>query len=123
MLKVGLLTVILGIAGAVDAQCQTAGGVGSLFSSAFASDLAAADTVALSSKYYFPHLAFGGGFQTTLTYVNYSPQNVSCQTTFFSDTGSPLPVPFAGGAVASRTDNLGPGDDVHAQTQAGASEP
>ena len=122
---------VLVLGGAVLGQCQPAGepasqapgSYSSIFADARAASVAAADTVALSSKYYFPHLAFGGGFQTTLTYVNYSPQNVSCQTTFFSDTGSPLPVPFAGGAVASRTDNLGPGDDVHAQTHAGASDP
>jgi hypothetical protein len=48
----------------------------------------------ISSTYYFPHLAIGGGFQTTLTYVNYSPQSVSCQTTFYSDSGGALQVPL-----------------------------
>ena len=73
------------------------------------------------STYYFPHLAFGGGFQTTLTYVNYSPQSVSCQTSFFSDTGTPLPVPFGGTSASTRTDNLAGGADVHVQTQAAGS--
>src|SRR5690348_14030007 len=125
MLRLGILILILGLGGAVESQGQTANATSSassIFASQFATDLAPADTVPVSSTYYFPHLAFGGGFQTTLTYVNYSPQNVSCQTTFFSDSGSPLPVPFAAGAVASRTDNLGPGDDAHAQTQARSEE-
>jgi hypothetical protein len=70
-------------------------------------------------SYYFPHLAFGSGFQTTLTYVNYSPQSVSCQTTSYSDAGTALEVPLAGGDVSSRTDNLPPGASLHVQTQAG----
>jgi hypothetical protein len=75
-----------------------------------------------SITYYFPHLAFGGGWQTTLTYVNYSPQSVSCQTAFYSDSGAPLQVPFADdGTVSTRTDNLGAGTDIHVQTQAAAS--
>jgi hypothetical protein len=69
---------------------------------------------------YFPHLAFGGGFQTTLTYVNYSPQSVSCQTVFYSDSGGALQVPFSGGAVSSHADNLAPGATIHVQTQANA---
>ena len=69
--------------------------------------------------YYFPHLAIGGGWQTTFTYINYSPQSVSCQTTYFSDLGTPLTVPFAQGSVSSRADNLGPGASVHVQTSAG----
>jgi uncharacterized protein (DUF2164 family) len=97
--------------------------VASIFGSKFASDLAAADTVPVSSTYYFPHLAFGGGFQTTLTYVNYSPQNVSCQTTFLSDSGDALAVPFGGAAASTRTDNLGPGDDLHVQTSADLAAP
>ena len=54
--------------------------------------------------YYFSHLALGGGFQTTLTYINYSPQAVTCVTNFYSDSGSPLPVPFNQGSVSTRTD-------------------
>src|SRR5579871_4082204 len=121
MLRLGILTVALALAGAVTGRCQTAGAassVGSIFTSAFSASLAAADTVPVSTTYYFPHLAFGGGFQTTLTYVNYSPQNVSCQTTFLSDSGDPLAVPFGPEAGSTRTDNLGPGEDVHAQTTA-----
>jgi hypothetical protein len=76
----------------------------------------------VTSAYYFPHLAVGGGFQTTLTYVNYSPQAVSCQTTFYSDSGAALQVPFAGGSVSTRTDSLGAGADIHVQTTAGATD-
>jgi hypothetical protein len=65
--------------------------------------------------YYFSHLAVGGGFQTTLTYVNYSPQPITCVTNFYSDIGSPLSVPFSGGAVSTRTDTLQPGQSVHDQ--------
>ena len=45
--------------------------------------------------YYFPHLAVGASWQTTITYINYSPEEVSCQTDFISDHGSPLMVSFA----------------------------
>jgi hypothetical protein len=71
-----------------------------------------------ATTYYFPHLALGGGFQTTFTYINYSPQSVTCQTTYFSDSGGPLTVPFAQGSASNRTDNLGPGASVHVQTTA-----
>jgi hypothetical protein len=66
--------------------------------------------------YYFSHVAVGGGFQTTLTYVNYSPQPITCVTNFYSDIGSALSVPFTGGAVSSRTDTLQPGQSIHDQT-------
>ena len=47
-----------------------------------------------SPTYYFSDLAvggFGGGlaYQTTLTYVNYSLQAVTCVTNFYLDSGSP----------------------------------
>ena len=45
-----------------------------------------------STTYYFPHLAVGASWQTTITYINYSPQEVSCQTDFISDQGSQLKV-------------------------------
>ena len=60
--------------------------------------------------YYFPHLAVGASWQTTITYINYSSQEVTCQTDFLSDQGSPLMVSFADkGTVPSRTDVLLPG--------------
>ena len=68
-------------------------------------------------KYYFPHLAVGASWQTTITYINYSPQEVTCQTDFLSNDGSSLIVSFAGlGAVYSRIDVLEPGGSVHQET-------
>ena len=70
-----------------------------------------------STTYYFPHLAVGASWQTTITYINYSSQEVRCQTDFISDHGSPLMVSFAAlGTVVSRTDVLLPGGSVHQET-------
>ena len=70
-----------------------------------------------STTYYFPHLAVGASWQTTITYINYSPQEVTCQTDFISDHGTPLMVSFAAlGTVVSRTDVLPPGGSVHQET-------
>ena len=70
-----------------------------------------------STTYYFPHLAVGQKWQTTITYINYSSQEVRCQTDFISDHGSPLMVSFAAlGTVISRTDVLLPGGSVHQET-------
>ena len=67
--------------------------------------------------YYFPHLAVGASWQTTITYINYSREEVTCRTDFISDHGSPLMVSFAGlGTVDSRTDVLPPGGSVHQET-------
>ena len=69
-----------------------------------------------STAYYFPHLAVGASWQTTITYSNYSPEEVSCQTDFLSDHGGPLMVSFAElGTVVSRTDVLPPRGSVHPQ--------
>ena len=76
--------------------------------------------LSLTPTYFFPHLAFGGGYQTTLTYLNYSTQAVSCKTSFLTDSGDALTVPFADGTASSRTDNLEPGASLHVQTQATA---
>ena len=77
-----------------------------------------------STTYYFPHLAVGASWQTTVTYINYSSQEVSCQTEFLSDHGSPLMVSFAGmGTVVSRTDVLPPGGSVHEETNIELSAP
>ena len=70
-----------------------------------------------STTYYFPHLAVGASWQTTITYINYSREEVSCQTDFISDHGTPLLVSFAAlGTVVSRTDVLPPGGSVHQET-------
>ena len=67
--------------------------------------------------YYFPHLAVGQKWQTTITYINYSSQEVRCTTEFLSDQGTPLMVSFADkGTVPSRTDVLLPGGSVHQET-------
>src|SRR5215469_15734127 len=70
---------------------QTAS-LSSLFSNNLATSLAQAATVSFSTTYYFPHFALGGGWQTVLTYVNYSPLSVTCQTNFYADGGTPLAV-------------------------------
>jgi hypothetical protein len=82
-----------------------------------ASQLAAADTVP-ASNYYFPDLAFSGGYQTTLTYINYGTQPVTCTTNFYADSGAGLTIPFTQGAIATRTDVLAPGGSIHDQTTA-----
>ena len=77
-----------------------------------------------ATTYYFPHLAVGASWQTTITYINYSPEEVSCQTDFISDHGTPLMVSFAGlGTVVSRTDVLPPGGSVHQETNVDLSAP
>ena len=73
---------------------------------------------------FFPHLAVGAGWQTTITYINYSAEEVSCQTDFLSDDGSPLMVSFAGlGTIVSRPDVLPPGGSVHQETNVDLSTP
>ena len=77
-----------------------------------------------STTYYFPHLAVGASWQTTITYINYSREEVNCQTDFISDHGSPLMVSFAElGMVDSRTDVLPPGGSVHQETDVDLSAP
>jgi hypothetical protein len=71
-----------------------------------------------AQTYYFSQLVFGGGWQTTLTYVNYSPLTVTCQTSFYADSGSPLAMPFSQGTSSIRTDTLQAGQVVHDQTGA-----
>jgi hypothetical protein len=71
-----------------------------------------------TTNYYFSQLALGGGWQMTLTYVNYSPQTVTCTTNFYTDTGGPLAVPFNQGTTPTRTDILPPGGSIHDQTVA-----
>jgi len=78
--------------------------------------------VETSVTYYFSQLAFGGGWQTTLTLVNYSPQTVTCTTTFYSDSGAALPLPFSEGTNSSRTDALSAGQVIHDQTTSTATQ-
>ena len=77
-----------------------------------------------STTYYFPHLAVGASWQTTITYINYSSQEVRCTTEFLSDQGTPLMVSFADkGTVPSRTDVLLPGGSVHQETNVDLNAP
>src|SRR4029077_7179475 len=77
------------------------------------------DSIAPSAQtYYLPHLAFGGGWQTTLTYLNYSATPSTCQTTFLTDAGTALPVPFGGAAASSRTDTLAANGSIHIESTA-----
>jgi hypothetical protein len=68
--------------------------------------------------YYLSHLAFAGGFQTTLTYINYGTQSVTCSTKFYANSGDLLSIPFAPGPISTRTDVLAPGASIHDQTNA-----
>jgi hypothetical protein len=76
-----------------------------------------------SQSYFFSQLAYSAGYQTTLTYVNYSPQTVTCLTNFYADSGSPLLMPFTQGTSSNRTDTLQPGQIIHDQTVANLSAP
>ena len=71
-----------------------------------------------TQSYYFSDLAFAGGYQTTLTYINYGTQSVTCTTNFFADSGALLSIPFTQGTISTRTDILPPGGSIHDQTTA-----
>lgn len=75
-------------------------------------------TVTGLQNYFFSHLAFGGGYQTTLTYINYGPQTVECYTSFYDDDGNPLAIPFGAGTNSTRTDFLPAGGSLHDPTVA-----
>ncbi len=62
-----------------------------------------------SNNFYFSDYAFGENWESTLTYINYSQQTITCTTNFYGDNGALLAVPFAQGSVATRTDVLAPG--------------
>jgi hypothetical protein len=113
------LTIAVAFAAVASAQTP---GLSSVFGPGLASELAAADTVP-ASNYYFSHLAVAGGFQTTLTYINYSQQPVTCTTSFFGDSGAPLSIPFGQGLISSRADVLPPGASIHDQTTADLGAP
>ena len=70
------------------------------------------------NTYYFSHYAFAENWESILTYNNYSPAAVTCTTNFYGDNGQPLAVPFAQGAVTTRTDVLAAGGSIHDQTTA-----
>ena len=67
---------------------------------------------------YFAHIAEANVWRTTFTYVNASTQAVTCQTSFYSDSGTPLNLVFDGAALSSTTDNIPPGGIARRQTDA-----
>ena len=71
-----------------------------------------------STTYYFPHLAVGQKWQTTITYINYSSQEVRCtnRVPFRSGNSADGLVCGTKGTVASRTDVLLPGGSAHQET-------
>ena len=75
----------------------------------------------LTYTYYFSDLAFAGGYQTTLTFINDGQTSVTCTTSFYNDNGQPLTVPFSDVTAATRTDTLAPGASLHDQTNANLS--
>lgn len=90
--------------------------VGATSGSSITGQVTGTATFNLTYTYYFSQMAIQIGYQTTMTYINYSPQTVTCVTNFYADSGSALSVPFSTGAVSTRTDTLGPGESIHAQT-------
>jgi hypothetical protein len=76
-----------------------------------------------SDKYYFSDFAFSGGYQTTLTYVNYSPQTVTCTTNFYGDNGAPVAMPFSDQTGSTRSDTMAPGGSIHVVTAAPLAPP
>jgi hypothetical protein len=80
-------------------------------------------TASQAIDYYFSQLSFAGEWQMTLTYINYSAQSVTCTTNFYSDTGTPLLVPFSQGTISTRVDTLLPGHSIHDQTVSNLAAP
>jgi hypothetical protein len=95
--------------GQIDAHSSVSGGPGSIIALA---------PLSSSNNIYFSDYAFGENWESTLTYINYSQQTVTCTTNFYGDNGLPLAVPFAQGSVTTRTDVLAPGGSIHDQTTA-----
>ena len=56
--------------------------------------------------YYFAHIAAASNWRTTFTYVNASAAPVTCDTSFYSDTGAPLPLSFNGSQISSTSDAI-----------------
>ena len=112
-----------GLVGLYDNQPNITSGHGSGAPSAFSNFNLTGNVVPVPQTYYYSQLAFGGGYQTTMTYINYSAETVTCTTNFYSDYGNALGVPLSVGPRLSRTDVLPPGGSVHDQTVADLSAP
>ncbi|MGA3238021.1 MAG: hypothetical protein ABSG03_17155 [Bryobacteraceae bacterium] len=74
-------------------------------------------------SYYFAHIASAGVWRTTFTYVNQTSLPVTCNTSFYSDTGSPLPLSFNGAALSSTSDTIPAGGTARRQTDAQTTQP
>jgi hypothetical protein len=70
------------------------------------------------ATYYFAHIAAADVWRTTFTYVNAGMQPVTCNTSFFSDSGNPLPLSFGGSTVSSTSDTVPAGGTARRQTDA-----
>ncbi len=68
------------------------------------------------ATYYFAQIAAADVWRTTFTYVNAGAAAVTCKTSFFSDSGSPLPLTFSGTTVSSTTDVIAAGGTARRQT-------
>jgi hypothetical protein len=74
-------------------------------------------------NYYFAHLVSGGIWRTTFTYVNPTDNFITCDTSFYSEAGGPLPLSFGGIKSSVFLYNLLPGGTIHSQTDANPSGP
>ncbi|MBZ5625712.1 MAG: hypothetical protein LAQ69_44520, partial [Acidobacteriia bacterium] len=75
------------------------------------------------ATYYFAHIAAADVWRTTFTYVNAGTGAVTCTTSFYSDSGSPLPLSFNGAAVSSTTDAIPAGGTARRQTDSQPGSP
>jgi hypothetical protein len=73
--------------------------------------------------YYFAHIAAASNWRTTFTYVNASSQAVTCNTSFYSDSGAPLPLSFNGSSVSSTSDTIAAGGIARRETDQQSSLP
>jgi hypothetical protein len=78
---------------------------------------------AAPATYYFAHIAAADVWRTTFTYVNAGTQAVTCNTSFFSDSGAPLSLTFGGVALASTSDAIPAGGIARRQTDAQPGSP
>ena len=69
-------------------------------------------------SYYFAHIASAGVWRTTFTYVNQTSLPITCNTSFYSDSGSPLPLSFNGASLSSTSDTIPAGGTARRQTDA-----
>ena len=73
--------------------------------------------------YYFAHIAAASNWRTTFTYVNASAVAVTCDTSFYSNTGAPLPLSFNGARISSTSDAIPAGGIARRETDSQVSLP